>query len=127
VLAISFGEAIWLIIISFLFITYLMMLFTVVIDLFRDRSLGGFAKALWAIALIVLPLLTMLAYLIFRGQGMAERSMKEQAEAKQSVDAYIRDVAGGGAAAELSKAAELLDSGKINQTEYDALKAKILA
>jgi hypothetical protein len=127
VLAISFGEAIWLIIISFLFITYLMMLFTVIIDLFRDRSLGGLAKAVWAIGLIVFPLVTMLVYLVVRGKGMAERSMKEQADAKASFDTYVRDVAGGGAAAELAKAAELLEAGKINDTEYATLKAKILA
>jgi hypothetical protein len=127
VLAISFGEAIWLIIISFLFITYLMMLFTVIIDLFRDRSLGGFAKAIWAVALILFPLITMLVYLVVRGKGMAERSMKEQADAKASFDSYVRDVAGGGAAAELAKAAELRDAGKIDEAEYATLKAKILS
>jgi ABC-type multidrug transport system fused ATPase/permease subunit len=127
VLAISFGEALWLVVISFLFITYLMMLFSVIIDLFRDRELGGFAKAIWAIALIVFPLVTMLVYLIARGKGMAERSMQQQQAAKQEVDTYIREVAGGGAASELARASELRDKGALSEEEYAQLKARILA
>lgn len=125
--AVSFGQALWLIVVSFLFITYLMMLFSVVIDLFRDRELGGVAKAIWAVLLILFPLVTMLVYLIVRGKGMAERSMKEQQAAQQSVESYIRDVAGGGAASELARAADLKASGAITEAEYEALKAKILA
>lgn len=126
-LAVSFGQAIWLIIVSFLFIAYLMMLFSVVIDLFRDRELGGVAKALWAVALIAFPLITMLAYLIVRGDGMAKRSVNEQRRAQESFDTYVREVAGGGSASELAKAAELLDAGKIDAEEYALLKRKILA
>lgn len=126
-LAVSFGQAIWLIIVSFLFIAYLMMLFSVVIDLFRDRELGGVAKALWAVALIALPLITMLAYLIVRGDGMAKRAVNEQRQAQDSFDTYVREVAGGGSASELAKAAELLDAGKIDAEEYALLKRKILA
>ena len=126
-LAISFGEALWLIIISFLFIAYLMMLFSVIVDLFRDAELGGVAKAIWAVLLIFFPLITLLAYLIMRGKGMAERQMKEQVQAKERFDSYVRDVAGGGAADELAKAADLRDRGKISDDEYAALKAKILA
>jgi hypothetical protein len=127
VLAISFGEAIWLVIISFLFITYLMMLFSIIVDLFRDRELSGVAKALWFIALLFFPIVTAIVYLITRGKGMAERNMKEQVEAKSAFDSYVREVAGGGAASELAQASALLEKGAITQAEFDALKAKILA
>jgi hypothetical protein len=126
-LAASFGEILWLLVISVLFIAYLMMLFSVVIDLFRDHELGGLPKAIWAVALIIFPLVTMLVYLIARGDGMAKRSIAQQQAAQESFDTYIRDVAGGGAAQELEKAAALLDAGKLDQEEYERLKAKILA
>lgn len=126
-LALSFGEGLWLIIVSFLFIAYLMMLFSVIIDLFRDRDLRGGVKALWAVALIAFPLITMLVYLVVRGDGMAKRSINEQRQAQETFDSYVREVAGGGSASELATAAGLLDSGKISQDEYDKLKSKILA
>jgi hypothetical protein len=126
-LATSFGEILWLLIISVLFIAYLMMLFSVIVDLFRDRELGGLAKAIWAVALIAFPLITMLVYLVARGDGMAKRSIAQQQAAQESFDSYVRDVAGGGAAQELEKAAALLETGKISQEEYDRLKTKILA
>lgn len=126
-LAVSFGEALWLIIVSFLFIAYLMMLFSVIVDLFRDRELGGVAKALWAVALIFFPLVTMLIYLIARGTGMAERSMQQATENKQAVDSYIREVATVDPAASLATASQLHEQGRITAEEYAALKGKILA
>ena len=125
-LAVSFGEALWLIVVSFLFIAYLMMLFTVIIDLFRDRELGGVAKAIWAVALIAFPLLTLLVYLIVRGRGMAERSVRQQVEAQDAFDTYVRNVAGTDPAASLATAAQLHEQGKITDEEYAALKAKII-
>jgi hypothetical protein len=130
VLATSFGETLWLIIVIFFWVTYLMILFTIILDLFRDRELGGGAKALWFIFLLFAPVLGGLIYLIARGKGMAERQAKEQIEAKQQFDQYVRDAAGsssGGAASELAKANELLASGAITQADFDALKAKILS
>ena len=126
-LACSFWEAIWLIFITFVFITVLMMLFSVIVDLFRDDSLSGWGKTGWIILLIILPLLGLLIYVIARGKGMAERSIKQQVEAKQSFDSYVRDVAGGGAASELEKANALHQAGKLSDEEFAALKAKILA
>lgn len=123
----SFWEAIWLIFVTFLFITVLMMLFSVIVDLFRDDSLSGVAKAAWIVFLIILPLIGLLIYVIARGKGMADRSAKEQAEAKQGFDAYVRDVAGGGAASELEKASTLHAAGKLSDEEFAQLKAKILA
>jgi hypothetical protein len=125
--AFSFWEAIWLIFVTFLFITVLMMLFSVIVDLFRDDSLSGWAKAGWVVFLIILPLIGLLIYVIARGKGMADRSAKEQADAKQSFDAYVRDVAGGGAASELEKANALHAAGKLSDEEFAQLKAKILA
>ncbi len=125
-LAVSFGQALWLIIVSFLFIAYLMMLFSVIMDIFRDPELGGVAKAIWAVALIFFPLVTLLIYLIVRGRGMAERSIKQQTEAQQAFDSYVRDVAGADPATSLATAAQLHEQGKISDDEYAKLKAKII-
>lgn len=126
-LAFSVWNALWVVFVSFLFISVLMLLFTVIADLFRDKQLGGWAKAIWAIVLIAFPLLGTFVYLIARGQGMSERALQDQLDAKQNVDAYIREVAGGGAASELEKASALHGAGRISDAEYAALKAKILA
>ena len=126
-IAYSFWDAIWLIFISFLFVSVLMTLFSVIVDLFRDDSLSGGMKALWVVILIIFPLLGMLVYLIARGQGMSERALKQQVDAKQSFDTYVREVAGGGAASELEKAKQLHTSGAISDEEFTQLKRKILA
>jgi ABC-type multidrug transport system fused ATPase/permease subunit len=126
-LAFSIWEAIWLVFITFLFVTVLMMLFSVIVDLFRDDTTSGWGKAGWILVLILLPLLGLLIYVIARGKGMTERTFKEQAEAKQSFDTYVRDVAGGGAASELEKANTLHAAGKLSDEEFAQLKAKILA
>ena len=119
-------DAIWWFLTIFVFLAYLMALFSIISDLFRDRKLGGLAKALWFIFLIFVPFLTALVYLVARGRGMGERAA-DQARAVQSAqEDYIRQVAGG-AAAEIGEAKKLLDSGAISQTEYEALKAKALA
>lgn len=125
-LAFSVWNAIWVAFVAFLFITVLMMIFSIVVDIFRDKELSGWGKAAWLFFLVVFTLLTALVYVIVRGKGMAERSMKEQVEAKESFDAYVRDVAGGGAASELEKAASLHAAGRISDDEYASLKAKIL-
>jgi ABC-type multidrug transport system fused ATPase/permease subunit len=126
-LATSFGDILWLIIISFFFITYLMMLFSVIGDIFRNHEMSGIMKAVWLILLFAIPLITLLIYVIVNGAGMAKRSMKEQQDAKAAFDDYVRQAAGtGGAASELANAKSLLDSGAITADEYATLKAKIL-
>ena len=113
---------------AFVFFAYLMVLFSILGDLFRDSSVNGFVKAIWIIFLIFVPFLTALIYLIARGNGMAERSAKEATEVRAAQDAYIQQVAGGKSATEqIAHAAELLKSGAITQAEYDQLKAKALA
>lgn len=126
-LAFSIWNAIWLVFVAYLFITVLMMMFAVIIDIFRDKELSGWAKAAWLFFLVVFTLLALLVYVIVRGKGMAERSIKEQQEAKDSFDAYVRDVAGGGAASELEKAASLHATGQISDEEYANLKSRILS
>lgn len=126
-LAFSIWNAIWVVFIAFLFVNLLMMFFAVIVDLFRDKELSGVAKVVWIIVLIGLPLLGLLIYVIARGQGMAERSVDEQVKAQESFDAYVRDVAGGGAATELEKASALHAAGKLTDDEYAALKTRILA
>ena len=125
----SFGDVLWFIIISFLFVAYLMVLFTILGDLFRDRETSGWVKAIWVIALIFLPFLTALIYLIARGGSMAERQAQQMEEIKAAQDSYIKQVAGSGGTPtdQIAQAKALLDSGSITQAEFDALKAKALS
>ena len=124
----SFWEFLWsLVVIYFLFFA-LLIIFWVVLDIFRSRDIGGWAKAFWLILLVVFPLIGVLAYLIARGHGMAERHAERQEAAKQDFDSYVRDAAGsGGSADQIARAKDLLDAGTITQDEFDALKAKALA
>ena len=125
----SFWDFFWFIISFFLLMAYLVVLFQILTDLFRDRDTSGAAKAFWVFFLIILPLITSLVYLIARGQGMAERNIAAIKSAQASQEDYIRSVSGGGAspADEIAQAKGLLDSGAISQAEFDALKAKALA
>jgi len=109
-----------------IFIAYLMALFSIIADLFRDQKLNGWFKAIWFIFLIFVPLITALIYLIARGRGMAERNAAAAKQVQDAQDQYIRQVAGG-SAAEIAEAKKLLDSGAITQAEFDTLKAKALA
>jgi Phospholipase_D-nuclease N-terminal len=123
----SFWDVVWFIFISFAFVAYLMVLFSILGDLFRDRDASGVAKAAWVIALIFLPLLTSLVYLIVRGRGMTERSVRQAEVSRQRQDAYIREVAGRTTPTDqIAQARALLDAGTISQPEYEALKAKAL-
>src|SRR5215217_1279529 len=107
---------------------YLMILFQIIGDLFRDKELSGWWKALWVIALIIFPFLTALIYLIARGRGMAERQTGEMRRAQASTDSYIQQVAGRSSPAEqITTAKGLLDEGTITQAEFERLKAAALA
>ena len=124
---VSAGEFIWYTIAIFLFVAYLMVLFYIFADLFRDHELNGWAKALWILALIFTTWIAALVYLIARGGGMAERNMKAAKDMQAAQTAYIQDVAGTSSADQIHKAKELLDSGAISQAEFDSIKAKALA
>ena len=124
----NFGDFFWLLIWSFFFVVYLMILFQIIGDLFRDKELSGWWKALWIIALIFVPFLTALIYLIARGKGMAERQAGEIRKAQAATDSYIQEVsARSNPAEQIATAKSLLDAGTITQTEFDRLKASALA
>jgi ABC-type multidrug transport system fused ATPase/permease subunit len=123
----NFWDFVWLIFSAFLFVAYILIMFHIVVDLFRDSNVGGFAKALWMIGLIFLPFLTALVYIIARGGGMAERQQAALRRAKADTEAYIKDVAGKSPADQIADAKKLLDAGTINQDEFVRLKAKALA
>lgn len=97
------------------------------IDIFRDRELSGWAKAGWVVFLVLVPFIAALVYLIARGDSMAERERRRQADAMREHADYIRSVAGTSPSAEIDQAAGLLDAGVISREEFDALKAKSLA
>jgi ABC-type multidrug transport system fused ATPase/permease subunit len=113
----------------FAFVAYLMALFSVIADLFRDHKLNGWAKALWILFLIFVPFITVLIYLIARGGTMAERSQRSAQAANDAANSYIRQVAGSPASPseEISKASALLASGSITQAEFDRLKSHALS
>ena len=111
----------------FLFFAWIWLVITVFIDIFRSDDLSGGGKALWALFVLIVPLLGVLIYLIARGDGMSQRRADEAAQTRRAQDEYIRDVAGSGAAEELAKLADLRDKGVLSEEEFAAQKAKILA
>jgi hypothetical protein len=122
----NFWDFIWLILSTFVFVAYLLILFQIVADLFRDTELGGGSKALWLIGLIFVPMFTALVYVIARGNGMAIRQRAAIERSKSEAESYIRQVAGKSPAEQIADAKALLDAGTINQEEFAQLKAKAL-
>ncbi len=123
----NFWDIVWLMISTFFFIAYLIIMFQIVVDLFRDHQLGGFAKVLWVLGLIFIPVLTAIIYIIARGRGMSLRQQASLEKARADTDAYIKTVAGKSPAADIAEAKALLDAGTITQAEFDRLKAKALS
>ena len=114
----------------FLFFAWFMCLFWIFGDIFRSKDLGGGARTVWVIFVIIIPWLGILAYLIVRGKGMHERQLEQVKDIQRAQNEYIKSVAGGsatGAADQIASAKGLLDSGTITQAEFDQLKAKALA
>ncbi|CNG32014.1 SHOCT domain-containing protein [Yersinia frederiksenii] len=111
----------------FFFIAYLLILFQVISDLFRDHELSGIYKAIWILFLLFIPLLTSLVYLITRGKGMAQRYRASVQKSVADTNDYIRHVAGKSPAEQIADAKKLLDEGTITESEYQQLKAKALA
>ena len=114
---------------SFAFVAYLMAMFSIVLDLFRDKSVSGVMKAVWLLGLVFFSIITAVIYLIVRGDGMAERNARDQRAAREAQDEHVRSVAGSpaGAAEQIAEGKRLLDSGAITAEEFAALKAKALA
>jgi len=125
---ISFGEILLVALEIFFFVVWIWILITILSDLFRDHELSGWAKAAWVLFLVIIPFLTALIYLIARGEGMRDRTIKAQADAKKHFDEYVREQAHTSSPAdELHKLAELKDKGALSQAEFDQAKAKLLA
>ena len=124
-----FLDVMWTMLIFFIWILWFWLLFTVFADIFRRHDLSGLGKTGWIIFAILLPFLGVFIYLITQNVGMTERNLERSRAQRDQFDQYVRETAGGGggAAAEIDKAKQLLDSGAITQAEFDALKQKALA
>jgi ABC-type multidrug transport system fused ATPase/permease subunit len=124
----TFGQGLLTVLEIFVFAAWLMVLFTIIGDLFRDHGMSGWGKAAWIIFLIFLPFLGTLIYLIARGSGMRDRALAAQQEAQKQLDTYVKQTASGGSAAdELEKLAKLHDQNKLSDAEFEKAKAKIVA
>ena len=122
-----FLNILWTTLIFFAWVIFIWIAITVLIDVFRRHDISGWGKAAWVIFVVILPWIGVLVYLIANHDGMAERRMKEAQTSQAQFDEYVRTTAGtGGAASEIEKAKQLLDSGAITQAEFDAIKAKAL-
>jgi Short C-terminal domain/Phospholipase_D-nuclease N-terminal len=122
-----FVDVLWSMIIFFFWVIWIWIVITVLVDVFRRDDIGGWAKAAWVVFVVILPWLGVLVYLIAQHDGMRERSVKQAQAQRRELDDYVRETAGGGSAADIAKAKELLDAGAITQQEFEALKAKALA
>jgi Trk-type K+ transport system membrane component len=124
----SFWDIIWFIFIAYVFFAYLMVLFSVIGDIFRNRATSGFTKALWVLLLIVLPFITLMVYLIAQGSGMADRSVRQSNAVQAQQEAYVKKLAGTNSPADqVTQAKTLLDSGAISQAEFESLKGTALS
>jgi Short C-terminal domain/Phospholipase_D-nuclease N-terminal len=121
------GEALLTVLEIFLLVAWFWILIMVIGDLFRDHETSGWAKAAWVFFLIFLPFLGVLIYLIARGEGMRDRAVRQQTDARKQMDAYIRETAGSSPADELHKLSNLRDKGAISDAEFERAKAKLLA
>ena len=127
---VSFGDIFWSVLWFFFLFIWIMVLFHVLTDLFRDHSVSGVEKTLWVLFLVFLPFLAVFIYLIVRGKGMGERAAAQRQQAQQEFAGYVRNVAATSETTpteQIAKAKELLDTGAIDQSEFERLKAKALA
>ena len=123
-----FLDVFWSMLVFFLWVMWFMLLFHIIGDIFRRRDASGGKKTLWLLFVLFAPFLGAFVYLIANSDDMARRGAEQMAAQQAQTDEYVRSVAGSsGAAAEIEKAKGLLESGAINQQEYDAIKAKALA
>lgn len=123
-----FLDIFWTMLIFFMWVIWIWILVTVLMDLFRRHDIGGWGKAGWTLLVVVLPFLGVFLYLVTQGKQMAERQASEVKASQASFDSYVRSVASnGGATEQIAKAKELLDSGAIDQAEFEQLKRKALA
>ena len=121
------GEALLVALEIFFLVIWIWILITVLVDLFRDHELSGWAKAVWVFFLVFLPVIAVLIYLIARGDGMRRRAIEEQRHMQQASEEYIRSVSGSSPVDQLHRLDELRARGAISQDEFDGLKTRLLA
>jgi ABC-type multidrug transport system fused ATPase/permease subunit len=124
---VTFGELLLVVVEIFFFVIWIWILFTIITDIFRDHEMSGWGKAVWVFFLIFLPFITALIYLIARGNGMRDRTIKAQADAKKHFDEYVRETANTSPAEELHKLNDLKEKGALSSEEFEQAKAKLLA
>ena len=118
----------WSMIIFFAWVIWIWMVIAILVDIFGRKDIGGWHKAAWCVFIIVVPFIAVLIYLIVHSGDMADRKMQAAQASRSEFDSYVKNVAAtSGPAHEIEKAKALLDSGAIDQSEFDALKAKALA
>ena len=122
-----FLDVLWTMFIFFAWIIWFWLLITIFADIFRRHDIGGGTKTLWCIFVILTPFIGVFVYLISQSKGMNERNLQQVKHQRQQTDEYIRSVASDDPAGQIAQAKSLLDSGAINQQEFDALKQKALA
>jgi ABC-type multidrug transport system fused ATPase/permease subunit len=116
----------WTMLEIFLFVIWIYLIFMIFIDIFRSHDMGGLAKALWVIGLIILPFLGAFIYLIARGGKMHERAIEAAQAQQKAFDSYVQEAAGTSSADQLHKLADLKEKGVLTDAEFEAQKAKIL-
>ena len=122
-----FLDVLWTLFVIFAWVIWFWLLITIFADVFRRHDIGGGTKALWCIFVIITPFIGVFVYLISQNKGMNERNLQTVKAQRQQTDEYIRSVAADDPASQIAQAKSLLDSGAINQQEFDALKQKALA
>jgi hypothetical protein len=123
-----FLEVLWTMLVFFLWVAWFWLLISVATDVFRRHDIGGGKKTVWLLFMLFVPFLGVLVYLIANNDGITQRNMEKARADRAQFDDYVRTVSSeGGAAAEIDRAKQLLDSGAIDQTEFEAIKAKALA
>ncbi len=127
-----FLDVLWSMLIFMAFLLWIWLAVTCFSDIFRRHEMSGFLKVLWVIVIILVPYFGVFVYLLVNGSGIAERNAAQAAQMQEAFDARVREASatsggGGGSAAEIAEAHKLLESGAINQEEFERLKAKALA
>jgi hypothetical protein len=126
---VEFGDLLLTTLWIFVLIMFIWVFIAVLTDLFRDHTVSGIGKAVWVIGLILFPLLGCLVYLIVRGPSMSQRALDQAAAAQKEFDSYVRttvSTTGNTAADDLTRLAELRDSGTISDEEFQSMKARVV-
>ena len=122
----NFWNIFWWFIYVYAFFAFLFALFVIISDIFRDKQLNGWLKAVWLVFLAFLPFLSVLVYLIARGKGLTERAAERSRQNREATNAYIREAAAASPTEEIAKAKALLDAGTISPDEFQKIKSSVL-